>query len=138
MKTKRRINEKTIEKAFNYLEELHHVLTITDVVNLTKLSTAHKVSKTYGTLLLSNNLLVRTKSGAMRWSTIEPSREMAIELVRRANEYQTNSLSKQKENKEQVAMNFTKKEISKTVIPAKENKTKKTFNLFWGLLKFDY
>tara|TARA_R110000787_G_scaffold102267_1_gene208268 strand:+ start:222 stop:638 length:417 start_codon:yes stop_codon:yes gene_type:complete len=138
MKTKRRINEKTIEKAFNYLEELHHVLTITDVVNLTKLSTAHKVSKTYGTLLLSNNLLVRTKSGAMRWSTIEPSREMAIELVRRANEYQTNSLSKQKESKEQVAMNFTKKEISKTVIPAKENKTKKTFNLFWGLLKFDY
>ena len=100
MKTKRRINEKTIEKAFNYLEELHHVL--------------------------------------MKWATIEPSREMAIELVRRANEYQTNSLSKQKENKEQVAMNFTKKEISKTVIPAKENKTKKTFNLFWGLLKFDY
>ena len=74
----------------------------------------------------------------MKWATIEPSREMAIELVRRANEYQTNSLSKQKENKEQVAMNFTKKEISKTVIPAKENKTKKTFNLFWGLLKFDY
>jgi len=138
MKTKRRINEKTIEKAFNYLEELHHVLTITDVVNLTKLSTAHKVSKTYGTLLLSNNLLVRTKSGAMRWATIEPSREMAIELVRRANQYNTNSISKQKENKEQVAMNFTKKEISKTVIPAKENKTKKTFNLFWGLLKFDY
>lgn len=138
MKTKRRINEKTIEKAFNYLEELHHVLTITDVVNLTKLSTVHKVSKTYGTLLLSNNLLVRTKSGAMRWSTIEPSREMAIELVRRANEYQTNSLSKQNQNKEQVAINFTQKEISKTVIPAKENKTKKTFNLFWGLLKFDY
>ncbi|MBG7631336.1 MAG: hypothetical protein IZT56_13025 [Bacteroidetes bacterium] len=138
MKTKRRINEKTIEKAFNYLEELHHVLTITDVVNLTKLSTVHKVSKTYGTLLLSNNLLIKTKNGAMKWATIEPSREMAIELVRRANEYQTNSLSKQKENKEQVAMNFTKKEISKTVIPAKENKTKKTFNLFWGLLKFDY
>ena len=138
MKTKRRINEKTIEKAFNYLEELHHVLTITDSVNLTKLSTVHKVSKTYGTLLLSNNLLIKTKNGAMKWATIEPSREMAIELVRRANEYQTNSLSKQKENKEQVAMNFTKKEISKTVIPAKENKTKKTFNLFWGLLKFDY
>ena len=138
MKTKRRINEKTIEKAFNYLEELHHVLTITDVVNLTKLSTAHKVSKTYGTLLLSNNLLVRTKSGAMRWATIEPSREMAIELVRRANEYNTNSIIKRNKNKEQVAMNFTKKEISKTVIPAKENKNKKTFNLFWGLLKFDY
>ena len=138
MKTKRRINEKTIEKAFNYLEELHHVLTITDVVNLTKLSTAHKVSKTYGTLLLSNNLLVRTKSGAMRWATIEPSREMAIELVRRANEYNTNSIIKRNKNKEQVAMNFTKKEISKTVVPGKENTTKRTFNLFWGLLKFDY
>ena len=138
MKTKRRINEKTIEKAFNYLEELHHVLTITDVVNLTKLSTAHKVSKTYGTLLLSNNLLVRTKSGAMRWATIEPSREMAIELVRRANEYNTNSIIKRNKNKEQVAMNFTKKEISKTVIPANKKQTKKTFNLFWGLLKFDY
>tara|TARA_R110002167_G_scaffold8623_4_gene39414 strand:- start:4425 stop:4841 length:417 start_codon:yes stop_codon:yes gene_type:complete len=138
MKTKRRIKEKTIEKAFNYLEELHHVLTITDVVNLTKLSTAHKVSKTYGTLLLSNNLLVRTKSGAMRWATIEPSREMAIELVRRANQYNTNSISKQKKSQEQVAMNFTKKEISKKVILANENKTKKTFNLFWGLLKFDY
>lgn len=138
MKTKRRINEKTIDKAFNYLQELHHVLTITDVVNLTKLSTAHKVSKTYGTLLLSNNLLVRTKSGAMRWATIEPSREMAIELVRRANEYSTNSISKRNKNKEQVAMNFTKKEISKTVVPAKEKQTKKTFNLFWGLLKFDY
>jgi hypothetical protein len=138
MKTKRRINEKTIDKAFNYLQELHHVLTITDVVNLTKLSTAHKVSKTYGTLLLSNNLLVRTKSGAMRWATIEPSREMAIELVRRANEYNTNSISKRNKNKEQVAMNFTKKEISKTVVPAKEKQTKKTFNLFWGLLKFDY
>jgi len=138
MKTKRRINEKTIDKAFNYLQELHHVLTITDVVNLTKLSTAHKVSKTYGTLLLSNNLLVRTKSGAMRWATIEPSREMAIELVRRANEYNTNSISKRNKNKEQVAMNFTKKQISKTVVPAKEKQTKKTFNLFWGLLKFDY
>ena len=138
MKTKRRINEKTIEKAFNYLEELHHVLTITDVVNLTKLSTAHKVSKTYGTLLLSNNLLVRTKSGAMRWATIEPSREMAIELVRRANEYNTNSIIKRNKNKEQVAMNFTKKEISKTVVPANKKQTKKTFNLFWGLLKFDY
>jgi len=138
MKTKRRINEKTIEKAFNYLEELHHVLTITDVVNLTKLSTAHKVSKTYGTLLLSNNLLVRTKSGAMRWATIEPSREMAIELVRRANEYNTNSIIKRNKNKEQVAMNFTKKEILKTVVPANKKQTKKTFNLFWGLLKFDY
>ena len=138
MKTKRRIQDKTINKAFNYLEELHHVLTITDVVNLQKLSNVHKVSKTYGTLLLNNNLLIKTKSGSMKWATIEPSREMAIELVRRANEY--NLLSKQKkvQSKEQVAMNFTKKEISKTVIPAKENKTKKTFNLFWGLLKFDY
>jgi hypothetical protein len=138
MKTKRRIQDKTINKAFNYLEELHHVLTITDVVNLQKLSNVHKVSKTYGTLLLNNNLLIKTKNGSMKWATIEPSREMAIELVRRANEY--NLLSKQKkvQSKEQVAMNFTKKAISKTVIPAKENKTKKTFNLFWGLLKFDY
>ena len=138
MKTKRRIQDKTIDKAFNYLQELHHVLTITDSVNLTKLSTVHKVSKTYGTLLLRNNLLVRTKNGALRWATIDPSREMAIELVRRANEYQYNSFAKKEKNKEQVAMNFTKKEISKTVVPAKEKQTKKTFNLFWGLLKFDY
>ena len=138
MKTIRRIQDKTIDKAFNYLEELHHVLTITDSVNLTKLSTVHKVSRNYGTLLLKNNLLVKTKSGAMRWSTIEPSREMAIELVRRANEYSINSIAKRNENKEQVAMNFTKKEISKTVSSAKEKQIKKTFNLFWGLLKFDY
>jgi regulation of enolase protein 1 (concanavalin A-like superfamily) len=134
MKTKRRINEKTIEKAFNYLEELHHVLTITDVVNLTKLSTAHKVSKTYGTLLLTNNLLVRTKSGAMRWATIEPSREMAIELVRRANEYSTNSIAKRNENKEQVAMNFTKKKkkFQKQLLQRKKNKPKKHLIYFGG------
>lgn len=138
MKTIRRIQDKTIDKAFNYLEELHHVLTITDVVNLQKLSTVHKVSKNYGTLLMKNNLLIKTKNGAMRWTTIEPTREMAIELVKRSNEYQRNLKEKKEENKEQVAMNFTKKEISKTVIPARENKTKKTFNLFWGLLKFDY
>ena len=138
MKTKRRIQDKTIDKAFNYLEELHHVLTITDVVNLQKLSTVHKVSKTYGTLLLRNNLLVRTKNGALRWATIDPSREMAIELVRRANEYQYNSFAKKEKNKEQVAIDFTKKQISKTVVPGKEKQTKKTFNLFWGLLKFDY
>lgn len=138
MKTKRRIQDKTIDKAFNYLEELHHVLTITDVVNLQKLSTVHKVSKNYGTLLMKNNLLIKTKNGAMRWTTIEPTREMAIELVRRSNEYQRDLKDKKEENKEQVAMNFTKKEISKTVIPTKEKQTKRTFNLFWGLLKFDY
>ena len=138
MKTKRRIQDKTIDKAFNYLEELHHVLTITDVVNLQKLSTVHKVSKTYGTLLLRNNLLVRTKNGALRWATIDPSREMAIELVRRSNEYQRNLKYKKEEKKEQVAIDFTKKQISKTVVPGKEKQTKKTFNLFWGLLKFDY
>ena len=88
MKTIRRIQDKTIDKAFNYLEELHHVLTITDVVNLQKLSTVHKVSKNYGTLLMKNNLLIKTKNGAMRWTTIEPTREMAIELVKRSNEYQ--------------------------------------------------
>jgi len=138
MKTIRRIQDKTIDKAFNYLDELHHVLTITDFVNLQKLSTAHKVSKNYGTLLLKNNLLIKTKNGSLRWATIEPTREMAIELVRRSNEYQRNKKIKRENNKEQVAMNFTKKEISKKVVPAKENTTKKTFNLFWGLLKFDY
>ena len=138
MKTIRRIQDKTIDKAFNYLEELHHVLTITDVVNLQKLSSVHKVSNNYGTLLLKNNLLVKTKGGAMRWSTIEPTREMAIELVRRSNEYQRNLKYKKEEKKEQVAIDFTKKEISKTVVPGKEKQTTKTFNLFWGLSPFDY
>ncbi|MDH3323131.1 MAG: hypothetical protein OEM04_09085 [Flavobacteriaceae bacterium] len=138
MKTIRRIQDKTIDKAFSYLDELHHVLTITDFVNLQKLSTAHKVSKNYGTLLLKNNLLIKTKNGSLRWATIEPTREMAIELVRRSNEYQRNKKIKRENNKEQVAMNFTKKEISKKVVPGKENTTKRTFNLFWGLLKFDY
>ncbi len=64
------------------MEELHHVLTITDVVNLQKLSSVHKVSNNYGTLLIKNNLLVKTKGGAMRWTTIEPTREMAATTYR--------------------------------------------------------
>ena len=138
MKTKRRIQEKTIDKAFNYLNELHHVLTITDSVNLTKLSTVHKVSKTYGTLLLKNKLLIKTNSGALKWATIEPNRDMAIELVKRANEYQNNSLVKNSEKKEQVAMDFTKKEKPTQAGVVKYTIQNKTFSLLWGLLKFDY
>ena len=34
-------------------------------------------------------------------------------------------IAKKEKNKEQVAMNFTKKEISKTVVPGKQKQTKK-------------
>ena len=142
MKTKRRIQEKTIDKAFNYLNELHHVLTITDSVNLTKLSTVHKVSKTYGTLLLKNKLLIKTNSGALKWATIEPNRDMAIELVKRANQYQNNSVANKSKKKEQVAIDFTQKQNKVTIHSSEYKpsvvKKNKTFSLLWGVIKFDY
>jgi hypothetical protein len=146
------IRKIAIEKAYNYLVELHLTLMVTDKINLQDLATRHKVSRGYSTLLRRKGILL-TVNGKSSWVGGKPTKELANDLLEISREYHNPN----KKNKVKVTVKakkeplvaaekepvLNKKEAVKKVTKKQQRKKKpvpkqREFNLLWGALKFNY
>jgi hypothetical protein len=100
----------TINKYLTFLNDLYILTDKADTISLDELTREHKVSKVATTVLIRDGLIrVVGRNGRrriLRWDTIPPTRDMAVELINRVNDnikaslenYHTNNTKKQTRN----------------------------------------
>lgn len=74
-----------ILKYYNALKKLHNVLQLTDKISMLKFSEQNKISKSLSTVLQRGGVIKLNGKGratSWEWSSIEPTREMAIRVLK--------------------------------------------------------
>ena len=77
--------QENILKYYNTLKELHKILNLTNRISMMKFSEQQNVSKSLSTVLSKGGVIECYQKGAgskWRWTTIEPTREMAIKTLK--------------------------------------------------------
>ncbi len=80
--------EKTVQKYFEALKDLHKVLLYTDKIQVGRWAKEHKITSSTASFLQKGGIIKKkNKNGVTwEWSTIPPNMKMAEELVNRINE----------------------------------------------------
>ena len=102
---KTRAKEETIIKYFEVLKELHSVLNITPKISMHEFCKKKEISRNLGTVLKDGGVI--RLEGIKRhskwyWNTTEPTREMAIETIKRLSNANPERIKKPKEIKENI------------------------------------
>tara|TARA_R110000851_G_C12661210_1_gene521451 strand:+ start:74 stop:487 length:414 start_codon:yes stop_codon:yes gene_type:complete len=75
--------EESIVKYYKVLKNLHLILTNTSRISMLEFSTRNNVTKNLSTVLQKGGIIELSKSGRSpewKWTSIEPTREMAIKV----------------------------------------------------------
>ena len=84
MESKTKATQENIVKYFNTLKKLNETLNLTGRISMLKFSEQNNVSKNLSTVLQKGGIIKltgRAKTSNWEWTTIPPTREMAIKVL---------------------------------------------------------
>lgn len=137
------MNILTSDSVVNYANFINEVYKLTHkaptVVSMQKLIRKHHVATTVCTKLQEEGVLRRGHKNTYRWMGPAPTPEFIAKMRNKTLEYHR-AMSKNPKTvgKDQLKMDLAPETQVNPIVTPVKRKSKKTFSLFWGMIKFNY
>ena len=128
---KTQATKENIDKYYDILKTLYNTLQLSNSISMMKFSEQHNITKNLSTVLRAGGVIKlegKARSAKWYWNTIQPTREMAIETLKRLADYNQPRKKETRGGKREGSGRKTK-EIENRYLD------NITFKLFWITIK---